>query len=133
MSESILLSVKQNLGLAEDYTAFDFDVLTHINTALGFLHDLGIGPAEGVYLEDESPTWDDLLTDTVSGPGASPILNSVKSYVYLRVRLLFDPPNTSFLVKAMEEQLREMEWRILRYRESKRWTNPLSQSVDEAV
>lgn len=117
MSESILLSTKKILGLSEDYTAFDFDIITHINTALMIVSQLGIGPEDGVMIQDESTTWEEVIQ-------SDNMRNSVKTYVYLRVRLLFDPPTSSFLVKALEDQLREIEWRLNVHRESYSWTSP---------
>jgi hypothetical protein len=118
MTDSILTSTKKILGLAEEYTVFDLDIMTHINSALMYVSQLGIGPAEGFSVEGPETTWEELL-------GNSQMLNPVKSYVYLRVRLLFDPPNTSFLINALEDQLREMEWRLNVYREGNAWSPPL--------
>ena len=108
-TDSILSSTKKTLGLAPEYTPFDHDVIMHINTVFSFLNQLGVGPAEGFMIEDDTATWDEFITDAR--------LNSVKSYVYLRVRLLFDPPTTSFVLSAVQEQIKELEWRINVYRE----------------
>lgn len=118
MSRSILLDTKKILGINESYTAFDPDVIMHINSALAILGQLGVGPVEGLMIYDDSVTWDEIT-------GSSRLLNTVKSYVYLRVRMLFDPPGTSFVLKAFEDQLRELEWRISIHRESEDWTHPL--------
>lgn len=117
MSGSILLDTKKILGINDNYTVFDQDVIIHINSALSILGQLGIGPEDGLMIYDESATWDELIE-------SSRLLNTVKSYVYLRVRMLFDPPGTSFVLKAYEDQLRELEWRISIHRESKDWTSP---------
>lgn len=117
MSNSILTSVKKVLNLPEAYTAFDEDVLLHINSTLSTLNQLGIGPEGGLTIADATPTWAALI-------GTDPRLNFVKSYVYLRVRMLFDPPQTSFLIQAIEAQFREFEVRINIYRESTAWTDP---------
>lgn len=114
---SILTSVKKSLGLEPDYVVFDPDIIMHINSVLADLHQLGIGPEDGFEIEDSTPTWADFL-------GAVKPLNSTKSYVYLRVRLLFDPPQTSYLVTAIEEQIKKWEWRINTYREGEQWTDP---------
>lgn len=105
MTSSILTSTKKILGIAEDYTAFDLDIITHINTVFSDLHQLGIGPDTGFMIEDSSAVWEDFL-------GTEPFLNQVKTYMYLRVRLLFDPPSTSFAIEAMREQVKELEWRM---------------------
>ncbi|QAU06249.1 hypothetical protein SEA_RICKMORE_14 [Gordonia phage Rickmore] len=112
MSESILNSTKKILGIDADYDVFDMDVIMHINSAFSTLHQLGLGPEEGFMIEDESAEWGDLLEDDMR-------LNSVKSLVYLKVRLMFDPPSTSFALTAMQEQIRELEWRLNVYREGR--------------
>lgn len=128
MSESILTSTKKILGLDADYTAFDFDVITHINTALTTLHQLGIGPPNGFAIIDEAASWDEILT--FDGVNADLLLNSVKTYIYLRVRSYFDPPTTSYMIKAVEDQLRELEWRLSMYRESLHWADPDPEEVE---
>lgn len=105
MSNSILDSTKKALGLDAAYTAFDVDILMHINTVFSTLQQLGIGPAEGFMIEDSAATWDTYLGNNLT-------LNSVKSYMYLRVRLLFDPPSTSYHLTAMKDQITELEWRL---------------------
>lgn len=114
---SILNSVKKNLGLAADYTAFDPDVLMYINAVFSTLDQLGVGPADGFMIEDDEPTWDDFLGD-------DPRLNQIRAYVTLRVKLLFDPPTTSFLIEALDKQRQELEWRINVQREETAWTDP---------
>lgn len=105
MSESILNSIKKLLGLDESYTAFDLDVMLHINSVFTTLQQLGVGPVSGFSIEDASTTWDAFLGDTLP-------LHSVKTYVYLKVRLVFDPPATSFAIAAFEKQAQELEWRL---------------------
>lgn len=110
MSNSILTSTKKILGVDESYTAFDVDIITHINSVFNTLNDLGIGPAEGFMIEDATANWSDFLGTDVN-------LNSVKTYMYLRVRMLFDPPTTSYLINALNEQKKELEWRLNSRRE----------------
>lgn len=117
METSILLSVKKILGLAPDYTVFDHDIVTHINTAFSILTQLGIGPPNGFMIEDAEPVWFDFVEDDMQ-------LNSVKTYVYLKVRQLFDPPQTSYLIAAMERQIQELEVRMNIYREESGWIDP---------
>jgi len=105
METSILKSVKKILGIADDYTAFDFDIITHINTAFSTLTQLGIGPAEGFMIEDEYSDWSEFIGDDNQ-------YNSIKTYVYLRVRQIFDPPTTSYMVSAFNDQIKELEWRL---------------------
>lgn len=114
MEASVLTSVKKALGLDVEYEAFDPDILMHINSVLANLNQIGVGPEDGVQIEDQAATWDDLL-------GSDPRLNNVKSYVYLKVRMLFDPPATSFSIAAMETQIKEFEYRIYTASEVERW------------
>lgn len=107
---SILTTTKKVLGLDEAYTAFDLDVTTHINTAFSTLSQVGVGPDEGFFIEDSTTEW-----DAFDVPANQ--LHMVKSYVYLRVRMLFDPPGTSFLIEAMNNQIKELEWRLNMFRE----------------
>jgi hypothetical protein len=118
METSILTSTKNVLGIAEDYTVFDLDIITHINTAFSTLTQLGVGPANGFMIEDEVAVWDDFI------PMDDFQYNSVKTYVFLRVRLLFDPPQTSYLIAATQKQIEELEWRLNIHREETGWTDP---------
>lgn len=110
MADSILDSTKKILGLSSDYTPFDLDIITHINSTFSILDQLGIGPIDGFVIEDNDPTWDDY-------PIPSNQLSLVKTYVFLKVRMLFDPPATSYLIEAMNNQIREHEWRLNSSRE----------------
>lgn len=123
MEESILTSVKKNLGLADDYTAFDLDILMLINSAFSTLNQLGLGPVDGFSIEDKIPTWDAFI-------GTDNRLNSVKTYVSLKVRSAFDPPQTSYLVAAMNEQIKELEWRLNVVREGDTWVAPTPEPVE---
>lgn len=105
MEPSILNSIKKVLGLADDDTAFDTDIVMHINSVLSTLNQIGVGPEAGFAIEDAESTWSDLL-------GEDHRLNMVKSYVYLKVRLAFDPPGTSFAIDAISKMADQYEWRI---------------------
>ena len=105
MEERILTSTKKILGIAEAYTAFDLDIMVHINSAFSVLCQLGVGPAEGFAIEDDTAVWNDFIGETQG-------IIMVKSYVFLKVRMLFDPPSTSFHITAMEQQIKEYEWRL---------------------
>lgn len=113
MENSILLSTKKVLNLAPEYTAFDQDVIMHINAAFSILNQLGVGPVEGFTIQDESAVWDDFILL----PGSEPSQSLVKTYVQLKARFLFDPPTTSFLLEAMSNQIKEYEWRLNVFRE----------------
>ena len=119
MEQSILTSTKKILGISEDYTVFDLDIITHINTAFSTLTQLGVGPIEGFMIEDASEVWTDF--DPIDDDRQ---YNAVKSYIFLRVRMLFDPPTTSYLITASEKQLQELEWRLNTYREETGWVDP---------
>jgi hypothetical protein len=105
MDDSILNSTKKILGVSEDYTVFDLDITTHINAAFSILHQLGI-PADGFFIEDETATWSS-IPDIIPSQ-----LHLIKTYVSLKVRYLFDPPTTSFLLTATDNQIKEYEWRL---------------------
>lgn len=122
MTSSILDSVKKTVGLESDYTAFDVDILMHINSVFATLSQLGIGPDEGFSIDDNVPTWDSYL-------GSDKNLNFVKSYVYIKVRLMFDPPQTSFQLEALNKVATELEWRLNVVREETEWTDPTIEEV----
>jgi hypothetical protein len=117
METSILTSTKKILGIPEDYTVFDLDIITHINSAFSTLTQLGVGPPEGFMIEDDSTVWIDFIVDDIQ-------YNAVKTYIYLRVRQLFDPPTTSYLITAFNEQIKELEWRLNVHREETGWVDP---------
>jgi hypothetical protein len=110
MEESILKSTKKILGLAEDYTPFDLDIITHINASFSILNQLGVGPVEGFSIYDDEAVWEDFVVPSNQ-------LHLVKTYVFLKVRYLFDPPGTSFLLEAYSNQIKEYEWRLNIFRE----------------
>lgn len=110
MEESILKSTKKILGLAEDYTAFDLDVITHINAAFSILNQLGVGPVDGFMIEDDTDLWSDFAVPMNQ-------LNLVRTYVFLKVKSLFDPPATSYLIQATNDHIKEYEWRLNSFRE----------------
>ena len=111
VEDSILQTTKKNLGIADTYDAFDLDVITHINSAIATLADLGVGPEEGLVVTGEEESWDDLIVDTDLRT------NRVKSYIYLHVRRAFDPPGTGFLSTSVDNQIQELIWRISSQRE----------------
>lgn len=117
METSILTSTKKILGISEDYTVFDLDIITHINSAFATLTQLGVGPPEGFMIEDATAEWVDFIADDLQ-------YNPVKSYIFLRVRQLFDPPSTSYLIAAVEKQIQELEWRLNVHREGLQWVDP---------
>jgi hypothetical protein len=117
VENSILKSVKKMCSVADDDPSFDLDLLLHINTVFADLNQLGVGPDDGYAIEDAVPTWDQYL-------GTDKNSNNIKQYMYLRVRMVFDIPATSFTQIAMKEQIAELTWRINVHREEKKWTDP---------
>lgn len=102
---SILTDIKKLLGLTKDYTVFDTDVIIHINSVFMTLNELGVGPDNGFKISGYDEKWEEFLSESVQ-------LEGVKTYIYLRVKLLFDPPANSFLVNSIEKQISELEWRL---------------------
>lgn len=104
--ESILTSIKKLLGITEEYTHFDVDIIMHINSVFMTLTQLGVGPEAGFIIEDSFTTWDEFIEDPIK-------LQAVKSYMYLRVKLLFDIGSLgSATISAYERQIAEFEWRL---------------------
>ena len=105
MNDSILDTIKKMLGLDPDYTPFDTDIIVHINGALMVLRQLGIGPAEGYSITDSDELWSDFL-------GSDKMLEAVKAFVYLKVKSVFDPPQSSVAMEAIQKQIEEYTWRL---------------------
>lgn len=105
MDDSILDSIKKILGMPPDYDAFDTDLVIHINSVFGILTQLGVGPEGGFSISDNTTLWKAYLGDSKD-------LEMVKSYMALKVRLVFDPPTIGAVMDAMKEQIREFEWRL---------------------
>jgi hypothetical protein len=104
--ESILTSIKKLLGITEAYTHFDADIIMHINSVFMTLTQLGVGPSEGFVIEDKSTTWDEYIEEPTK-------LQAIKTYIYLKVRLIFDPSSLgSATLSAYERQIQELEWRL---------------------
>lgn len=103
--ESILVSIKKILGINADYEHFDPDLIIHINSVFMILNQLGVGPPEGFTITDSSSTWSDFVSDTTK-------IESIKTYIALKVRLVFDPPQSSAVLSSMERTVSELEWRL---------------------
>lgn len=114
--ESILTSIKKLLGITEDYDHFDTDIIIHINTAFLSLTQLGIGPSTGFSIYGDVERWEDFI-------GESKELEAVKTYVYLKVKMIFDPPVNSFVLDSMKRTTDELEWRLNIQSESKKEGN----------
>ena len=103
--ESILTSIKKLLGITEEYDQFDPDIITHINSVFMILTQLGVGPSEGFSIEDDTSVWSDFIKDANK-------IEAVKTYIYLKVKLLFDPPLSSAVIESMNRLINELEWRL---------------------
>lgn len=103
--ESILNSIKKLLGIPEDYDHFDSDIIMHINSVFTTLTQLGVGPEDGFSINDEVEKWEDFLPE-------ERMIHSVKSYMFMKVKLMFDQPLSSAVIECTKEQIKEMEWRI---------------------
>lgn len=104
--ESILTSVKEAISISEDCDAFDKIIIMHINTVFSILKRMGVGPAKGFSIRDEESTWDEFIDDSDS------TLESVKSYMALKVQMLFDPPTSGTYMEAIKENIKELEWSL---------------------
>lgn len=107
MKSSILTSIKKMLGIAEEYTHFDSDLIMHINSVLSILTQIGVGPSNGFSIQDDSTEWSQFIPDSDIKK-----LGFVKSYVGLKVKLLFDPPTNSSVMEAMNKMIGELEFRL---------------------
>ena len=105
MYESILTSIKKLLGIPEDYEHYDADIIMHINSVFMILNQLGVGPSNGFSITDKTAVWSNFISDNDN-------LEAVKSYVYMKVRLLFDPPLSSAVMDCINKVISEMEWRL---------------------
>lgn len=114
LGDSILATIKKMLGLEDNYSPFDSEIIVYINSALMTLQQLNVGPKEGFAIKDYSEKWSDFLTNAVN-------LNGVQQYIAYRVRIGFDPPNNASVLSSLKEQCAELEWRL----------NVQSESVEE--
>lgn len=105
IDSSILLSIKDMIGLKEEQKNFDNTIIIHINKVFKDLNQLGVGPKEGFKINDEFIRWDEYISDTEK-------FNDVITYMYLKVKLLFDPPLSSTVIASMERMIAECEWRL---------------------
>ena len=103
--ESILTSIKKMLGITEEYTVFDTDIIIHINSVFMVLTQLGVGPSEGFRIEDKDDLWSDFIADNKQ-------IESVKSYMFMKVKLLFDPPLSSVVMECYNRTISELEFRL---------------------
>ena len=105
MTDSILNTTKKLLGIAEENTEFDLDIILHINSVFTILTQLGVGPSKGFFITDSSATWSDFILE-------GEMMEAVKSYMACKVRMLFDPPTSSATMQALQNMCNEFEWRL---------------------
>ncbi len=105
MDESILDSVKRAVGLDTTDEVFDGELIMYINLVFTILNQIGVGPTDSYTITDSNDVWSDFSSD-------SSVVMLVKTYMYIKVRLLFDPPTSSFLATALQDQATEYEWRL---------------------
>ena len=103
--DSILTSIKKHLGITEDYEHFDADIINHINSVFTILMQIGVGPKNGFKITDKSQVWSDFMPDDER-------LEFVKTYIEKRVKLMFDPPQSSAVIDVINRQIEELEWRL---------------------
>jgi hypothetical protein len=103
--ESILTSIKKLLGITAEYEHFDPDIIMHINSVFMILNQLGVGPKECFSIEDDTSVWTDFIRDETN-------IEAVKTYVYLKVKMIFDPPTGGAVVEAYNRTIDELEWRL---------------------
>lgn len=133
ITNSIMLTVKKMLGIAEEYHAFDLDIITNINAVFLTLNQLGVGPKYPFAITGPETQWEDFLGEY------SQILQGIQTYIYMRVRLMFDPPTNSFLVDSLKKHIDEMEWRFMTqvdyhtYQDGKLNGEPMVEMSDERV
>lgn len=106
--DSILNTTKKQLGIDTEDDSFDIDIIVCINTVLYKLHELGIGPTKGLMIQDKDDSWDELLNDSNITN-----LEGIKTYIYLKTKMLFDPPTNSTILEALKSEASEIEWRML--------------------
>ena len=105
MEESILNSIKKLLGITAECTDFDTDIIIHINSVFMILNQLGVGPLEGFKIENSDNVWSEYVDDYDN-------LEAIKTYIYLKVKLIFDPPLSSTVMEANKQMINELEWRL---------------------
>lgn len=104
--ESILTSIKKLLGLGADYSPYDTEIIMHINNTFMTLTQLGVGPANGFRIVDEMATWSEFI------PPEHILFGSLETYIYMKVKLIFDPPSSSAVIQAYQTSIKEFEWRV---------------------
>lgn len=111
--DSILNSIKKMHGISSDDNNFDTDIIIHINSALMVLNQLDVGPSRGFFIRGPETKWHDYITDDI-------IAEAIKSYVYMKVKLIFDPPSSAAMIDVLKVSIKESEWRISEWVEDKK-------------
>lgn len=112
VQDSILGEIKKMLGISEDDTSYDTDIIIHINSVFMILNQLGLGPNSCFSISDKTSTWSEFNENSLD------FYAPIKTYVYLRVKLVFDPPTNSFLLQSINDEIKELEYRLKEYAEN---------------
>ena len=107
--DSILTSIKKMLGIGEEYCGFDTDIIININSVFGILNQLGVGPDAGFSIQDSTSTWDDFIPNLTKN---NVRFDMIKTYIYLKVKLMFDPPTIGAVMESTNKLVDELEWRL---------------------
>lgn len=124
MEDSILTTVKKLLGIPENFSHYDLDIIIQINSAFSTLRQLGLGPENGFRIEDDDAVWEDFIGDDET-------VEMMKQYIYQKVRLAFDPPTTSFAIDAIKESNKEIEWRLCSEMDERIWEEDRDEGEEE--
>ena len=125
VNDSILTSIKKPIGYTEEQTDFDQDIIMHINKVFFQLRQIGVVPSTGFVVSDKTQNWSDLYPD-------NPVLiEAVKTYVYDKVKLAFDPPSSSVAVEALKQDTSELEWRLYTEAETINWSSQIEENTRE--
>lgn len=124
MEDSILTTIKKLLGIPENFSHYDLDIIIQINSAFSTLRQLGLGPENGFRIEDDDAVWEDFIGDDET-------IEMMKQYIYQKVRLAFDPPTTSFAIDAIKESNKEIEWRLCSEMDERIWEEDQDEGEEE--
>lgn len=119
MEESILTSVKKQIGITDVYDVFDSTLILHINSVFMILYQMGIGPKKSFHITNGNEVWSDFI------PKDDPNMECIKTYMGLKVRLLFDPPTGSVHMESIKQLISELEWRLNFESEGKTMRKPI--------
>ena len=129
VDDSILLSIKKMLGMEPEFTQFDPDIILHINTIIQVLYQIGLDIPDGFTVVDQNSLW----TDYIKDPRYTKITSLIKQYIFMRVRMIFDPPSSATLATSIQESINEMQWRISQWIDYYEQNEPNEVNKEEEV